>query len=132
MLKVVTSPGRLSAPSLCVPLSGCGIPACLCLRRQHNANRVRLSIGLCPQHDILWEDLTVEEHLLYYARLKGIAPAEEVEHVRRCGRWRCTPVVRMGCLVCVCSLCAIIHDIHTQSGLSCEATFQGDVALIVF
>lgn len=30
------------------------------------------SIGICPQFDILWEDLTVGEHLYFYARLKGI------------------------------------------------------------
>ncbi|OZJ06092.1 hypothetical protein BZG36_01131 [Bifiguratus adelaidae] len=35
------------------------------------------SIGVCPQHDILWDDLTVGEHLLFYARLKGIPPKEE-------------------------------------------------------
>ncbi|KAJ3297206.1 hypothetical protein HK104_000723 [Borealophlyctis nickersoniae] len=34
-------------------------------------------IGVCPQHDILWEDLTVEEHLLFYARLKGVHPSKE-------------------------------------------------------
>ncbi|CAG8754990.1 25011_t:CDS:2 [Gigaspora margarita] len=39
---------------------------------------VYMSIGVCPQHDILWDDLTVGEHLLFYARLKGI-PAEQ-EH----------------------------------------------------
>lgn len=38
---------------------------------------VHLSLGYCPQHDILWNDLTVKEHLLFYARLKGIAPADE-------------------------------------------------------
>ena len=27
-------------------------------------------IGICPQYDIHWEDLTIEEHLLFYARLK--------------------------------------------------------------
>lgn len=31
------------------------------------------SIGVCPQFDILWSDLTVEEHLYFYARLKGVA-----------------------------------------------------------
>ena len=28
-------------------------------------------IGLCPQHDILWEELTAEEHIQLYARLRG-------------------------------------------------------------
>jgi len=34
-------------------------------------------MGVCPQFDILWPDLTVEEHLLFYARLKGISPNDE-------------------------------------------------------
>ena len=34
---------------------------------------VQLQIGVCPQFDILWDDLTVEEHLLFYARVKGIS-----------------------------------------------------------
>jgi ABC-type multidrug transport system ATPase subunit len=29
-------------------------------------------IGLCPQHDILWEELTAEEHIIMYAKLRGI------------------------------------------------------------
>ncbi|KAI8909839.1 hypothetical protein EDD86DRAFT_190811 [Gorgonomyces haynaldii] len=36
-------------------------------------NRVYNSIGICPQFDILWEELTVGEHLYFYGRLKGIA-----------------------------------------------------------
>eukprot|EP01138_Halocafeteria_seosinensis_P011339 gb/GECG01011582.1/.p1 GENE.gb/GECG01011582.1/~~gb/GECG01011582.1/.p1 ORF type:complete len:2138 (+),score=187.49 gb/GECG01011582.1/:1-6414(+) len=42
-----------------------------------------LLTGLCPQHDILWEDLTVEEHLLFFSRLKGIPPRHEKQHVDR-------------------------------------------------
>jgi ABC-type multidrug transport system ATPase subunit len=34
-------------------------------------------IGICPQHDIHWDDLSIEEHLLFYARLKGILKSEE-------------------------------------------------------
>lgn len=34
-------------------------------------------IGICPQFDILWDDLSVEEHLYFYARLKGISRAQE-------------------------------------------------------
>ncbi|KAJ3180018.1 hypothetical protein HDU87_002241 [Geranomyces variabilis] len=39
------------------------------------------SVGVCPQHDILWDDLTVQEHLLFYARLKGVPPRQEKEVV---------------------------------------------------
>ena len=39
-------------------------------------------MGVCPQFDILWPDLTVEEHLLFYARLKGIAPKNESDMVK--------------------------------------------------
>ena len=42
---------------------------------------VQLNIGLCPQFDLLWGDLTVEEHLLFFARLKGIEPEYEYERV---------------------------------------------------
>ncbi|KAJ3117496.1 hypothetical protein HDU96_006590 [Phlyctochytrium bullatum] len=40
-------------------------------------------IGVCPQFDILWEDLTVGEHLYFYARLKGIPRREEKEAVQK-------------------------------------------------
>ena len=29
-------------------------------------------MGVCPQHDILWDDLTIEEHLLMFGKLKQI------------------------------------------------------------
>jgi ABC-type multidrug transport system ATPase subunit len=32
---------------------------------------IRRSLGICPQFDILWPDLTVAEHLLLYAAIKG-------------------------------------------------------------
>lgn len=36
------------------------------------------SMGFCPQHDILWEELTVREHLTFYTRLK-FAPTDQEE-----------------------------------------------------
>lgn len=39
--------------------------------------QVQLYMGVCPQFDILWPELTVHEHLLFYARLKGISPDDE-------------------------------------------------------
>jgi ABC-type multidrug transport system ATPase subunit len=43
-------------------------------------HKVHLSLGVCPQFDILYEELTPFEHLLYYARLKGVPAKEEKEH----------------------------------------------------
>ncbi|GAM22256.1 hypothetical protein SAMD00019534_054310 [Acytostelium subglobosum LB1] len=40
------------------------------IRRQ--MDNVRRKLGVCPQHDIIWNDLTVVEHLKIYAALKGI------------------------------------------------------------
>jgi len=40
-------------------------------------DQVHLRMGVCPQFDILWPELTVEEHLLFYARLKGVGPKNE-------------------------------------------------------
>ena len=38
-------------------------------------------MGICPQFDILWPDLTIEEHLLFYARLKGVPKQDEKSEV---------------------------------------------------
>lgn len=35
------------------------------------------NIGVCPQFDILWDDLSVSDHLYFYARLKGIPKKDE-------------------------------------------------------
>uniref|UniRef100_A0A8C5BHU5 ATP-binding cassette, sub-family A (ABC1), member 4a n=1 Tax=Gadus morhua TaxID=8049 RepID=A0A8C5BHU5_GADMO len=32
---------------------------------------IRLSLGMCPQHNILFKDMTVAEHILFYSLLKG-------------------------------------------------------------
>jgi ABC-type multidrug transport system ATPase subunit len=29
-------------------------------------------MGVCPQHDLLWEQLSGREHLRFYGRLKGL------------------------------------------------------------
>uniref|UniRef100_A0A8C5I5E5 P-type phospholipid transporter n=1 Tax=Gouania willdenowi TaxID=441366 RepID=A0A8C5I5E5_GOUWI len=45
---------------------------------------IRTSLGMCPQYNILFKHLTVEEHILFYALLKGRTRAEaemEVENM---------------------------------------------------
>jgi len=44
-----------------------------------NPEGVHLSLGLCPQHSVLWDDLSVQDHLYFYARLKGVQP-DALEH----------------------------------------------------
>jgi ATP-binding cassette subfamily A (ABC1) protein 3 len=35
-----------------------------------NLHKVRRMLGVCPQHDILFESLTAMEHLLLFAQIK--------------------------------------------------------------
>ncbi|XP_058226426.1 ABC transporter A family member 10-like isoform X2 [Rhododendron vialii] len=42
------------------------------LNIQTEMERVYTSMGVCPQHDLLWETLTAREHLLFYGRLKNL------------------------------------------------------------
>ena len=39
-------------------------------------------VGICPQFDIQWDELTVGEHLYFYARLKGIIQSDEKRAVK--------------------------------------------------
>uniref|UniRef100_A0A3P8P777 P-type phospholipid transporter n=1 Tax=Astatotilapia calliptera TaxID=8154 RepID=A0A3P8P777_ASTCA len=42
---------------------------------------IRTSMGMCPQHNILFNNLTVEEHILFYSLLKGRTQAEAEREV---------------------------------------------------
>ncbi|XP_035035732.2 phospholipid-transporting ATPase ABCA3 [Hippoglossus stenolepis] len=47
---------------------------------------IRRSLGLCPQHDVLFDNLTVREHLLFFAQLKGYSKdkiPDEVDRILR-------------------------------------------------
>ena len=37
-----------------------------------NINKVQELIGYCPQFDLLWDDLTVREHLIFYSLIKNV------------------------------------------------------------
>lgn len=40
-------------------------------------------LGVCPQHDVLWEELTAREHMLLFAQLKDIPPQQMEEEISR-------------------------------------------------
>lgn len=37
-------------------------------------------MGVCPQHDVLFDDLTVREHLQLFAGIKGVDKKEVWQH----------------------------------------------------
>ncbi|XP_035229229.1 ATP-binding cassette sub-family A member 3-like isoform X2 [Stegodyphus dumicola] len=67
---------------LCTPSSGSASINGFNILTQ--TSKARSSLGVCPQHNILYDDLTVEEHLKIFAALKGIRwsdISDEISHV---------------------------------------------------
>uniref|UniRef100_A0A667IEI3 ABC transporter domain-containing protein n=1 Tax=Lynx canadensis TaxID=61383 RepID=A0A667IEI3_LYNCA len=67
--------GLIPPSSGCVYINGYEI--------SRNMAQIRKSVGWCPQHDILFDDLTVAEHLSFYAQLKGLSRLKCPEEVQR-------------------------------------------------
>jgi ABC-type multidrug transport system ATPase subunit len=47
-----------------------------------NMEKLQLLIGYCPQHPLLFDDLSVESNLLFYSRLKGIPRSIEYANMK--------------------------------------------------
>ncbi|KFK34077.1 hypothetical protein AALP_AA5G099400 [Arabis alpina] len=61
------------------PTSGAGIVQGLDIC--NDMDRVYTSMGVCPQHDLLWGTLTGREHLLFYGRLKNLKGSDLTQAV---------------------------------------------------
>ncbi|XP_055298016.1 phospholipid-transporting ATPase ABCA3-like isoform X5 [Sitodiplosis mosellana] len=48
-----------------------------------NIQKARSSLGYCPQHNILFDELTVREHIEFYGRLKGLSQADVQDEVTK-------------------------------------------------
>jgi ABC-type multidrug transport system ATPase subunit len=59
-----------------MPLSG-GDAFIFGLSVKHEMHLIAQIMGVCPQHDVLWDNLTGREHLELFAKLKNI-PADEI------------------------------------------------------
>lgn len=46
---------------------------------QTATSEAQQSLGICPQHDVLFDTLTVEEHLMFFCKLKGVE-SSQVQH----------------------------------------------------
>eukprot|EP00468_Gymnochlora_sp_CCMP2014_P005803 CAMPEP_0167753008 /NCGR_PEP_ID=MMETSP0110_2-20121227/7466_1 /TAXON_ID=629695 /ORGANISM="Gymnochlora sp., Strain CCMP2014" /LENGTH=1725 /DNA_ID=CAMNT_0007638709 /DNA_START=398 /DNA_END=5575 /DNA_ORIENTATION=- len=53
------------------------------IRLSSNLSGLQRKLGVCPQHDVLYPDLTVREHLKMMARIKGLSGNEISEEVEK-------------------------------------------------
>ncbi|WAR31434.1 ABCA2-like protein [Mya arenaria] len=44
---------------------------------------LRRDMGVCPQHNVLFDCMTVEEHILFYSRLKGVSLKDAKTEIKR-------------------------------------------------
>jgi ATP-binding cassette subfamily A (ABC1) protein 3 len=69
--------------------------------------KIRESLGVCPQFDILWPEITVWEHLQIYASIKGYTRAASkrvaAESARDVGARASSAEMRL-CLLQICPL----------------------------
>ncbi len=59
-----------------------GIARVLDFDIRNDMEHIRTLMGVCPQFDILWDELTAEEHLRMYCLLKGVADEDVETEVR--------------------------------------------------
>jgi ATP-binding cassette subfamily A (ABC1) protein 3 len=50
------------------------------LKFDTDMEEIRQKLGVCPQHDVLFKELTVTEHLYMFARFKGMIDNEEIKN----------------------------------------------------
>ena len=48
-----------------------------------NMKHVRANLGLCPQNNILFDDLTVKEHLYFFSKLKGLHTSQIKKEIEK-------------------------------------------------
>ena len=48
-----------------------------------NMNEFRKSLGICPQHDVLFLNMTVREHLSLFCEFKGVPSDKKEEEIRK-------------------------------------------------
>ncbi len=46
---------------------------------KNDMTAIRQDLGVCPQFDILWPEITVKEHLMLYAAIKGFTRQQQLD-----------------------------------------------------
>ena len=70
------------------PTSGNALINGKSIKNTKELQMIHQTMGVCPQHDVLWSDLTAREHLLFYGRLKGLKGDVLEREVVEGKRWK--------------------------------------------
>ena len=76
------------------PTSGTAFVNGFDIRR--DIEKVRTSLGLCPQHNILYDDLTVEEHLIFFTKVPPMLFLLLISNVLAIDIWCCVWLGALG------------------------------------
>lgn len=72
---------------------------------------IRQDLGVCPQFDILWPEITVKEHLMLYAAIKGFNREQQLQEATHAahdvGRLTCLTNLSLKSLPICMSPCAM-------------------------
>ena len=63
------------------PTSGTAIIGGMDIRK--DIDLIRKSLGMCPQYNVLFDQLTVEEHLWFYSSLKGMEKSQIPQEIEK-------------------------------------------------
>lgn len=72
---------------ICLPTSGTATIYGSPVAEIAEALEMKRLVGICPQFNIIFDVLTVEEHLKIFAAIKGIPPADVDTEVRTTSVW---------------------------------------------
>lgn len=86
---------------------------------ERDLNQVQTVVGVCPQHDIFFPDLSVSDHLHFFARTRGFVRSQEPAVVQ----WLAASVGLAGD--------ALWMKAGTLSGTACVVTFGSFLSLVV-
>ena len=65
--------GTLTPTSGSASVAGCDV--------ESDIDGAHIRTGICPQHDVLWDTMTVKEHLQFYSAMKGVSSEQVGRHV---------------------------------------------------
>ena len=85
---------------------------------KNDMTAIRQDLGVCPQFDILWPEITVKEHLMLYAAIKGFGRQQQLDEATSAahdvGEYALLTLMLLSA-TCVGVSCQICRDIASNT-----------------